>query len=68
MDTAFRTCTTVSGLLEATLPVLKPETLDAPPKPTPLRRDLKLQHFATELPPAWSGVEAVPQPKRVKTA
>lgn len=50
VDTALKTAVTVTEVLDATLPVLSPEVLDAPPRP--LRRlPQQLPHFAPELPP-----------------
>ncbi|KAL4452462.1 hypothetical protein ABPG75_008124 [Micractinium tetrahymenae] len=50
VDAALKTATCVSQVLEMTLPVLKPETLDAPPKPLGALPE-RLQHYAPELPP-----------------
>lgn len=50
MDTALKTATSVSQLLEMTLPVLKPETLDAPPRALGSLPE-RLQHYTPELPP-----------------
>lgn len=50
MDAALKTAGTVSEVLDATFPVLKPESLDAPPRPLGSLPD-RLQHYAPELPP-----------------
>lgn len=50
MDTALKTACTVSEVLDATFPVLKPESLDAPPRPLGSLPG-RLQHYALELPP-----------------
>lgn len=50
VDGALKTAVTVTEVLDATLPVLSPEVVDAPPRP--LRRlPQQLPHFAAELPP-----------------
>lgn len=51
MDEALKTATTVSEVLDATLPVLKPESLDAPPKPLG-SLPARLAHYAEDLPPS----------------
>ena len=63
MDGAFKSATTVSEILALTLPVLKPETLDAPPKRA--KAGGRLAHFGQELPPAFECVGS-PQAKRAK--
>ena len=50
VDAALKTAGTVSEVLDATFPVLKPESLDAPPRPLGSLPD-RLQHYAPELPP-----------------
>ncbi|KAL4450138.1 hypothetical protein ABPG77_010807 [Micractinium sp. CCAP 211/92] len=50
VDTALKTATSVSQVLEMTLPVLKPETLDAPPRALGSLPE-RLQHYTPELPP-----------------
>lgn len=50
VDTALKTACTVSEVLDATFPVLKPESLDAPPRPLGSLPG-RLQHYALELPP-----------------
>lgn len=49
VDAALKTAGTVSEVLEASFPVLKPETLDSPPRPLG-KLPQRLQHFAVELP------------------
>ena len=61
VDGALKGAATVSEVLDATLPILLPDTLDALPKP--LRRlPPRLQHFAVELPPTpeWLGEGGAP--------
>lgn len=50
VDAALKTATSVSQVLEMTLPVLKPETLDAPPRALGSLPE-QLQHYTPELPP-----------------
>lgn len=50
MDAALKTAGTVSEVLDATFPVLKPESLDAAPRPLGTLPG-RLQHYALELPP-----------------
>jgi hypothetical protein len=50
VDGALKTAKSVSEVLELTLPVLLPETLDSPPRPLG-KLPPRLQHFAEELPP-----------------
>ncbi|PSC72239.1 tRNA-dihydrouridine synthase A [Micractinium conductrix] len=50
VDTALKTAESVSEVLEMTLPVLQPESLDAPPRPLG-ELPQRLEHFALELPP-----------------
>lgn len=65
VDGALKNGTSVSEVLAATLPVLNPETLDSPPKITKLG-NVKLQHFAAQLPPACDNTTS-PTAKRAKT-
>jgi hypothetical protein len=55
VDEALKTASSVSEVLELTLPVLKPETLEAPPRQL---ADVPqgLANFAAELPPPPEGV------------
>ncbi|GAB4818729.1 hypothetical protein N2152v2_005775 [Parachlorella kessleri] len=64
VDTALKTATSVSEVLEATLPVLLPETLDAPPTET-RSSSAALRHFAPELPPQFDSL-CSPAGKRVR--
>lgn len=50
MDGELKTAVTVSELLDATLHVLKPESLDSPPRPLG-ELPAQLAHYAPELPP-----------------
>lgn len=50
VDEALKTASSVSEVLELTLPVLKPETLDAPPRPL-VDVPQQLEFFGAELPP-----------------
>ncbi|EFN54753.1 hypothetical protein CHLNCDRAFT_23819 [Chlorella variabilis] len=55
VDAALKTAETVGEVLDATLPVLKPESLDAPPRPLGEPPQL-LEHYAAELPPTPEGL------------
>jgi len=50
VDGALKTAETVSEVLDKTLMILKPESLDAPPRPLAELPE-RLQHYAVELPP-----------------
>lgn len=50
VDAALKTATSVSQVLDLTLPVLKRETLDAPPRALGSLPE-RLQHYTPELPP-----------------
>lgn len=63
MDTALKTAGTVTEVLDATFPVLKPESLDAAPRPMGSLPG-RLRHYALELPPTpeWAMADAPAAP------
>lgn len=55
VDAALKSAESVTEVLDATLPVLLPETLDAPPRAVGELPE-RLPHYAVELPPTADGL------------
>ena len=67
VDAALKTAGSVTEVLDATLPVLQAQSLDAPPR---LLGELppQLEHFAAELPPTPERQRAAAAPVAVSAA